>query len=173
MYHCFKTNIASQPTVILPDSGAAITGTQKTVSRKSLDVYPFISYNQPPTILNQHSDHRNTAHCQWEVTGRLLSIPYAQPPTGERRFKDPEPITNLPPQINATQFPPSCYQKGFKPEIHVNKKMSEDCLFLNIWAPSNRSNMAVLIHIYGGGFEIGSSDYYEHNPSIFLLELIW
>ncbi|UYV78362.1 BCHE [Cordylochernes scorpioides] len=42
--------------------------------------------------------------------------------------------------------------------------MSEDCLFLNIWAPSNRSNMAVLIHIYGGGFEIGSSDYYEHNP---------
>ncbi|UYV78360.1 K02A2.6-like [Cordylochernes scorpioides] len=124
--------IAAQPSVTLPDTGTVITGTQHTVSGKSLDVY--------------------------------LSIPYAQPPTGERRFKDPEPITNLPPQINATQFPPSCYQKGFKPEMHANKEMSEDCLFLNIWAPSNRSNMAVLIHIYGGGFEIGSSDYYEHNP---------
>ncbi|UYV78363.1 FTSJ3 [Cordylochernes scorpioides] len=124
--------ITAQPSVTLPDTGTVITGTQHTVSGKSLDVY--------------------------------LSIPYAQAPTGERRFKDPEPITNLPPQINATQFPPSCYQKGFRPEIHVNKEMSEDCLFLNLWAPSNRSNMAVLIHIYGGGFEIGSSDYYEHNP---------
>ncbi|UYV78368.1 CES2 [Cordylochernes scorpioides] len=124
--------IATQPTVTLPDSGTVISGEQKTVSGKSLDVY--------------------------------LSIPFAQPPTGERRFKDPEPITNLPPQINATHFPPPCFQRRFNPNDNVNKNMSEDCLYLNIWAPTRRSNMAVLIHFYGGSFEYGSTDLYENNP---------
>ncbi|UYV78335.1 BCHE [Cordylochernes scorpioides] len=81
---------------------------------------------------------------QQTVSGNLLdvylSIPYAQPPTGERRFKDPEPITNLPPQINATQFPPSCCQIEFQPSDHVNEIMSEDCLYLNIWTPNELMN---------------------------------
>ncbi|UYV78359.1 BCHE [Cordylochernes scorpioides] len=120
------------PSVTLPDTSTVITGTQQTVSGKSLDVY--------------------------------LSIPYAQPPTGERRFKDPEPITNLPPYINATHFPLSCYQTFFNPKRHVNKMMSEDCLYLNIWAPSNTSKMSVLIIIYGGAFKYGSTDDYDENP---------
>ncbi|UYV78349.1 BCHE [Cordylochernes scorpioides] len=105
---------------------------------------------------------------QQAVSGKsldvYLSIPYAQPPTGERRFKDPEPITNLPPHINATHFPPSCCQKDFRPQEHSNKTMNEDCLYLNIWAPSQNSQMAVLVFIPGGAFEFGSSDLYFNNP---------
>ncbi|UYV78340.1 BCHE [Cordylochernes scorpioides] len=123
---------ATSPTVNLPKKGTVITGTQKTVSGKLLDIY--------------------------------LSIPYAQPPTGERRFKDPEPITNLPPQIDATKFPLSCYQQDFRPNDHVNKIMSEDCLYLNIWTPSQKSNMSVLIFIHGGSFEFGSTDELMNNP---------
>ncbi|UYV78352.1 BCHE [Cordylochernes scorpioides] len=123
---------AAQPSVTLPGTSTVISGEQKTVSGKLLDIY--------------------------------LSIPYAQPPTGERRFKDPEPITNLSPQINATQFPPSCLQRNFTAKYHANKNMSEDCLYLNIWTPSQRSNMSVLIFIYGGAFEYGSTDELMNNP---------
>ncbi|UYV78333.1 hypothetical protein LAZ67_16001006 [Cordylochernes scorpioides] len=121
----------------------------------------------PPTVRLPETETLITGS-QQTVSGNLLdvylSIPYAQPPTGERRFKDPEPITNLPPQINATQFPPSCCQINFEPLDHVNKIMSEDCLYLNIWTPSQKSHMSVLIFIYGGSFEFGSTDELMNNP---------
>ncbi|UYV78334.1 BCHE [Cordylochernes scorpioides] len=121
----------------------------------------------PPTVRLPETETLITGS-QQTVSGKLLdvylSIPYAQPPTGERRFKDPEPITNLPPQINATQFPPSCCQINFEPLDHVNKIMSEDCLYLNIWTPSQKSHMSVLIFIYGGSFEFGSTDELMNNP---------
>ncbi|UYV78329.1 BCHE [Cordylochernes scorpioides] len=121
----------------------------------------------PPTVRLPETETLITGS-QQTVSGKLLdvylSIPYAQPPTGERRFKDPEPITNLPPQINATQFPPSCCQINFEPIDHVNEIMSEDCLYLNIWTPSQKSHMSVLIFIYGGSFEFGSTDELMNNP---------
>ncbi|UYV78330.1 BCHE [Cordylochernes scorpioides] len=121
----------------------------------------------PPTVRLPETETLITGS-QQTVGGKLLdvylSIPYAQPPTGEQRFKDPEPITNLPPQINATQFPPSCCQINFEPIDHVNEIMSEDCLYLNIWTPSQKSHMSVLIFIYGGSFEFGSTDELMNNP---------
>ncbi|UYV78336.1 BCHE [Cordylochernes scorpioides] len=121
----------------------------------------------PPTVRLPETETLITGS-QQTVSGKLLdvylSIPYAQPPTGERRFKDPESITNLPPQINATQFPPSCCQINFEPIDHVNEIMSEDCLYLNIWTPSQKSHMSVLIFIYGGSFEFGSTDELMNNP---------
>ncbi|UYV78341.1 BCHE [Cordylochernes scorpioides] len=42
--------------------------------------------------------------------------------------------------------------------------MNEDCLYLNIWAPSQNAQMAVLVFIHGGAFEYGSSDELFNNP---------
>ncbi|UYV78339.1 BCHE [Cordylochernes scorpioides] len=121
----------------------------------------------PPTVTLPDSATVITGTKQ-TVSGKsldiYLSIPFAKPPIGDLRFKDPEPITNLPPQIDATQFPLSCYQEQFLSDEHVHQNMSEDCLYLNVWAPSQKSNMSVLIFIYGGSFKFGSTDEFMNNP---------
>jgi carboxylesterase type B len=34
---------------------------------------------------------------------------------------------------------------------------NEDCLFLNVYAPQNASNLPVLVYIHGGGYGQGSA----------------
>ena len=68
-----------------------------------------------------------------------LGIPYAKKPLNDLRFKRPEAVDNWTEVINATKFQPDCY----KPEY--DRDISEDCLYLNIWAPFNASNAAVMV----------------------------
>ncbi|UYV78351.1 BCHE [Cordylochernes scorpioides] len=102
------------------------------------------------------------------VNGKLLdvflSIPYARPPVGKLRYREPQPIPMISQVIEAYEFPPSCIQKLFNPEDHVTKRMSEDCLYLNIWTPSKRKYRAVMVFFHGGAFVEGSSDLYANNP---------
>ena len=47
---------------------------------------------------------------------------------------------------------------------HLGDKFSEDCLTLNVWAPSGgESKKAVLLWIYGGGFSTGASHTATYN----------
>jgi hypothetical protein len=72
-----------------------------------------------------------------------LGIPYAEKPLNELRFKRPVPIKNWDGIYNATELPNSCYQvedsviENFEGvEIwNPNTPTSEDCLYLNVWAP--------------------------------------
>ena len=66
-------------------------------------------------------------------------IPFAEPPVGDLRFKRPVPIPSWTEVINATSFEPDCFNTN-----PVNR-ISEDCLYLNIWAPLNASNAAVMV----------------------------
>ncbi|XP_069831357.1 cholinesterase isoform X2 [Dendropsophus ebraccatus] len=95
-----------------------------------------------------------------------LGIPYAEPPIGALRFKKPEPVKPWSEVLNATTFGNSCYQyvdqtfPGFSgAEMwNPNTQLSEDCLYLNIWIPSPKPrNASVMVWIYGGGFETGTS----------------
>ncbi|MFM6933623.1 MAG: carboxylesterase/lipase family protein [Novosphingobium sp.] len=70
------------------------------------------------------------------------------------RFKPPEPVPfGMVDLDSLTQFGPVCPQpgKGYQPQ-------SEDCLFLNVWAPTNRSARArpVMVYIHGGAYSSGS-----------------
>ncbi len=68
-----------------------------------------------------------------------LGIPYAEKPINDLRFKRPLPVSNWTDVLQTISEPFSCYQKG-------NLSSSEDCLYLNIWAPSgNIANLPVLI----------------------------
>lgn len=73
-----------------------------------------------------------------------LGIPYARPPLGTLRFMPPEPAPNYGPALKAQSYQPVCHQNsGAKssiywkliPEFLNRDEESEDCLYLNIWAP--------------------------------------
>ncbi|XP_045212408.1 acetylcholinesterase-like [Mercenaria mercenaria] len=95
---------------------------------------------------------------------RYLGIPYAKPPTGELRFRKPEPFGPFPEPYSATDFGPACPQAIVLPH-QPEEKTSEDCLFLNIYVPRQESDQksghAVMFFIHGGGFSIGSGTFYD------------
>ena len=92
-----------------------------------------------------------------------LSIPYAEPPVGQLRFKKPEPIQSWTEMRDGTKWPYLCHQ-----EYGVKANDSEDCLYLNVFVPykafynsvvlGNKSfNAPIYFYIHGGKFTKGSS----------------
>jgi para-nitrobenzyl esterase len=91
-----------------------------------------------------------------------LGIPFAAPPTGERRWRAPEPYrwSGIWP---ANRKGAACIQVLRPHDINHyfgEEATSEDCLTLNLWTPANAkagAKLPVIVFIYGGGFTIGSS----------------
>ena len=96
---------------------------------------------------------------------QFLKVPYAKPPTGQRRFQKPEVMSSWNDVRDATQYGPVCTQKvttSYK-NIYPNSQTSEDCLFLNIYVPESvqTSKKAVLVYIHGGGYYSKSANLYD------------
>src|SRR5580698_5659300 len=62
-------------------------------------------------------------------------IPFAAPPVGDLRWRDPQPVTPWSGVKQADHFSPECMQTGAYPPDAPPEPMSEDCLYLNIWRP--------------------------------------
>lgn len=85
---------------------------------------------------------------------RFLGIPYAAAPIGDLRWRAPKRPQRWTGVRQATSFAPVCRQTA----PWITERQSEDCLYLNIWAPAGPrgSKLPVMVWIHGGGFFGGS-----------------
>jgi para-nitrobenzyl esterase len=91
-------------------------------------------------------------------------IPYAAPPVGPLRWRPPQPVQPWKGIRPADQFSASCVQHTpeqlgpWTPVFLTHRRVSEDCLYLNVWTPraSATANLPVIVFIHGGGFNSGA-----------------
>lgn len=88
----------------------------------------------------------------------FLGIPFAKPPIGDLRFKDPVPAGPLE-VVHATELPGKCYQSDNL--IPIPGKMSEDCLYLSIYSPDVQGSYPVMFWIHGGAYMNGVGSQYS------------
>lgn len=84
-------------------------------------------------------------------------VPYAAPPLGELRWRRPQAAPAWDGVREAQAFAPACVQSGLSMPGEVLDATSEDCLYLNIWAPAAARDLPVLIWIHGGAYSNGSA----------------
>ena len=98
-----------------------------------------------------------------------LGIPYAAPPTGRSRWHAPRParrwqglLSALAPGAPSAQRAPITLNVPFDPSAVIG---SEDCLYLNVWAPqaaeTGNRRLPVMVWIHGGGNLLGQGDAYD------------
>ncbi|HTQ16207.1 carboxylesterase/lipase family protein [Mycobacterium sp.] len=97
------------------------------------------------------------------IDGRVRAwkgIRYAAAPVGDLRFRAPQPPEPWTEVADATSFGPACPQPSL-PNIPIDlgAPQGEDCLRLNIWAPSDTQpgdRKPVLVWLHGGAYILGS-----------------
>lgn len=85
-------------------------------------------------------------------------VPFAAPPVGEFRWREPQPVQNWTGVRKAIKFGPRAMQLPLFGDMNFRSDgMSEDCLYLNIWTPAKNGDekLPVLVYFYGGGFLAG------------------
>ncbi|MBL8269505.1 carboxylesterase/lipase family protein [Steroidobacter sp.] len=106
-----------------------------------------------------------------KVSGKVLQsgvrayfgVPFAAPPTGDLRWREPQQREAWKGVYNADRFAPECIQILRPHNINHyfgEEATSEDCLYLNIWAPAKLAEgeqAPVILWLYGGGLSIGSA----------------
>ncbi len=97
----------------------------------------------------------------------FLGLPYAAPPVGDLRWKAPEAPAKWKGIGTRTKYGAHCAQGHvFDDMVFQDDGPSEDCLFLNVYAPADakdKSKLPVMFWIHGGGYSGGGSDEPRHN----------
>lgn len=92
----------------------------------------------------------------------FLGIPYAAPPFGKWRLREPAPVEPWDGLRDAVAFGPTAPSPSFAPpldallpDVHI---AGEECLNLNVWTPDpGAAGMPVMVWIHGGAFRNGSN----------------
>lgn len=111
----------------------------------------------------------------------FLGIPFAEPPTGTRRFNRPIQKGKFTNTFIAKTMAPECvqnwaYLKGLGMDP-TTMRQEEDCLYLNIFVPGRgpfgkETKQAVMIYIFGGDFQMGSQNAYDAKGLVGLNDII-
>jgi para-nitrobenzyl esterase len=98
---------------------------------------------------------------QGKVAGDVVSfkaVPYAAPPIGALRWREPQPAKPWTGTRNALEFGAPCAQANLEWNKSTAAKSSEDCLLLNVWTPVKRDKaLPVMIFFPGGAYHGGGA----------------
>jgi carboxylesterase type B len=153
--YTFSTLVAASLTVAIPAVVAQTSSTTVSNPSASIDAGPVVG--------------TSTQVAGSDVTvNQFLGIPFAEPPIGDLRFAPAVEIESWTEPYQATQQPPGCLSKT-TPSVDPISELtnlifndppapseSEDCLYLNVYAPANATDLPVLFWIYGGSSESGA-----------------
>jgi len=116
---------------------------------------PVVSVTAPPVV--QVEQGMLAGRVEGDVAA-FKNIPYAAPPVAARRWRPPGPAPTWEGQRDASTYGAICIQATPQGDPGVGPlPMSEDCLNLNVWRPTDTTEPApVMVWIHGGGLVNGS-----------------
>lgn len=143
------------------------------VANRNPDVTEVVSVSQGDLTGVYNADHSVKVYA---------GIPYAKPPVGELRFKEPQAPDSWDGVRECDEFGPMAMQARTMPLIdslsHILgwrdyemkfgdeylEAMSEDCLYLNVFAPEKTDGepLPVIFYVHGGSLTTGQSSYTEY-----------
>ena len=138
----------------------------KILAKPAVLVVLFLTCCQPETLLK--TAKADGGMVEGVINGEISvfkGIPFAASPSGDNRWKGPQPVKPWDGVLKAYKLGPRCPQAGLAAEDSSRIESSEDCLYLNVWTPakSKKAMLPVMVWIYGGGFAVGetSSPWYD------------
>ncbi|MCW3081065.1 carboxylesterase family protein [Segetibacter sp.] len=93
-------------------------------------------------------------------------VPFGQPPVGNLRWREPQPVKNWTGVRKADKFGPRAMQRALFGDMGFRSNgMSEDCLYLNVWTPATPTTqkLPVLVYFYGGGLVAGDGSEWRYD----------
>ena len=181
-------NRASIGSVITIQPSAQTKRIQRTPWSRALPIFQILLLICIPGLASQAG---NASAPQVQVAGEVLkgqwlepgmasfkSIPYAMPPTGDRRWRPPVAAVARPGVQDHSTFIAACPQRQTNHDWYANvarhfgasetgmgalENISEDCLHLNVWSGnlSGDELQPVMVWIHGGS----NIDGYSHEPN--------
>lgn len=91
-----------------------------------------------------------------------FAIPFAAPPVGDLRWTAPAPATKWTSRLEKTASAAPCLQTSASP-FRLSGD-SEDCLYLDVHAPTGAGPFPVMVNLHGGAFNTGGTSVYA-DPS--------
>ncbi|MBC7880982.1 MAG: carboxylesterase family protein [Anaerolineae bacterium] len=130
-----------------------------------LEIGP-VNAQQPITLI---TDKGPVAGLQTPTVTTFFGIPYASPPSGDLRWRAPQPTKDWITPLQTTTFGNECVQVAsglFNASGKTKGQVTgdEDCLYLNVYTPNSavaKSQLPVMVWIHGGGFTFGAGSLYD------------